>query len=132
MVKPTHVIEMNGTEHTLTLGLGFLEKLEELPKYQTAQFGLSTGLALQKLFILIGSKNAGVFKDIVKYGTMTNAKRPSDDEIEAWVIEQLSESESAQQLATDFLILYKKLPGAKAFLATVAKTAEPTKKDEKE
>lgn len=132
MTKPTHVLTINGEEHTLTIGLAFMDALEESPKYQIGVMGINVGSALQKLLMLLSTKNGGAYRDVIKFGTMTNVKRLSDSEIEAWVTEQLNDPVKSEKMSTDFLELYKKLPGATVFLESFNKKPKPKAKKEKE
>lgn len=118
---PTHVLNINGEEHTLTIGISFIDALEELPKYQTVLMGINIGTAFEKLLIYFTNRNGGAYRDVIKFGTINNVKRLSDNEIEDWVTEQLNDPVKSEKMSEDFLELYKKLPGAAAFLEKIDK-----------
>lgn len=111
MTRPTTVIEMNGEKHILTFGLGFLEQLNNKYKIENQGFGVSAGLYSSLMELTM--KNPVMVADFIKFGTMTNHNRPTDSEIEEWVLEQVDDPEQEEKLFADFLELWKKLPGAK-------------------
>ena len=124
MTKPTHTIDMNGTKHILTLGLGFLDKLDEVPRYQMERDGVRIGASLNLLYIHLSMRKASAIRDVIRFGTMTNVHRPTVSEIETWIYEQLDDEEKADKMFEDFLAVYEKLPGAKAMFRQVEKASE--------
>ncbi|MCW6680882.1 tail assembly chaperone [Aerococcaceae bacterium NML130460] len=108
------VIEVNGTQHILTLGLGFLEQLNN--KYSLPIDGMPIGaLGLPKCLTELKVKNPIVVRDIILFGTMTNVHRPSEQEIEEWICEQMEDEATETKMFDDFFDYLKLVPGAKKF-----------------
>lgn len=117
-MKHRMVIEMNGKQHILTLGLGFLERLNT--KYTTVFEGLPVGaLALPKCITELGMKNPVIVKDIIFFGTMENVHRPSEDEIDEWIYEQLDDEETENKMFDDFFDYLTLVSGAKKFAKAI-------------
>lgn len=129
MAINTSVIEINGVKHILTFGLGFLEQLNNKYQIVTEGFGFSAGVATAMAELKM--HNPVMVADFIRFGTMTNHNKPTDKEIEAWVIEQMDGGKAEDKLFDDFFELLKKVPGAKRLLKSTEKAQEELENKEK-
>ena len=126
-------LQINGQSYLLTFGLKFLELLNS--KYTLEIDGLAVGAGLVTVWTELKMQNPVMIRDMILFATATNVNRPSEDEVEAYIFEQLEDEEKAVALFSQFGDFLTLAPGARRFInaaeeATQASQPEkaPTKK----
>lgn len=126
-------LQINGQSYLLTFGLKFLELLNS--KYTLAIDGLAVGAGLVTVWTELKMQNPVMIRDMILFATATNVNRPSEDEVEAYIFEQLEDEEKAVALFSQFGDFLTLAPGARRFIkaaeeATQANQSEkaPAKK----
>lgn len=128
MAIPTAKITINNETYLMTFGLDFLEQLNS--KYQIHSNGFPISIGLQKALTELQMKNPVMIKDMILFATATNHSRPSEEEVEEYIFEQLSTEKKEDKLFDDFFGYSKKLPGATRLLKLAEE--EVKKAEEKE
>ncbi|MHC3597925.1 tail assembly chaperone [Streptococcus suis] len=102
------ILKIGGREYTLRFGLGFLREMNKLHSAELE--GMKTGYGAMTLF------NAGqalndpmAFVDIIKAGTVTEPQKPSNEAIEAY-LEELITNEIYDKTIKEVVDELKKSP----------------------
>lgn len=118
-------LQINGQSYLLTFGLKFLELLNS--KYTLEIDGLAVGAGLVTVWTELKMQNPVVIRDMIIFATATNVNRPSEDEVEAYIFEQLEDEEKAVALFSQFGDFLTLAPGARRFInAAEAATSQAT------
>lgn len=107
-------LQINGQSYLLTFGLKFLELLNS--KYTLAIDGLAVGAGLVTVWTELKMQNPVMIRDMILFATATNVNRPSEDEVEAYIFEQLEDEEKAVALFSQFGDFLTLAPGARRFI----------------
>jgi hypothetical protein len=107
-------LQINGQSYLLTFGLKFLELLNS--KYTLAIDGLAVGAGLVTVWTELKMQNPVMIRDMILFATATNVNRPSEDEVETYIFEQLEDEEKAVALFSQFGDFLTLAPGARRFI----------------
>lgn len=130
MAKRTQPIKINGKSYLMTFGLGFLERLNERYRLDVGE-NVTLDFGIQQALAELSNSNPLTVAYMIQFSTADNHNKPTLQEIESYIDEQLESEETAEKLFTDFLDYLKTAPGA-ARISKKAKEAEAKIQKEKE
>lgn len=114
-------LTINGKDYTLNFGIKFIREVDKQTETVTNGIKFSTGLNPILSQLVQGSITA--LADIIKYATITNATRPSADEIDEY-IDSLSADEYDTLVENVLETIKESNAGRKAFLAVKKEEAK--------
>lgn len=114
-------LTINGKDYTLNFGIKFIREVDKQTETVTNGIKFSTGLNPILSQLVQGSITA--LADIIKYATITNATRPSADEIDEY-IDSLSADEYDTLVENVLETIKESNAGRKAFLAVEKEEAK--------
>lgn len=114
-------LTINGKDYALNFGIKFIREVDKQTETITNGIKFSTGLNPILSQLVQGSITA--LADIIKYATITNASRPSADEIDEY-IDSLSADEYDTLVENVLEAIKESNAGRKAFLAVKQEEAK--------
>lgn len=112
------IIEINDKKILMTFGIQFLGLMGD--KYSVNSDGVKAtrGFHYASIMTELQFGNPVMLFDMIRFATYGNPNL-TDEEIESYVFEQISEPETERKIFDDFFDIFKKLPGAKRYVDTL-------------
>lgn len=103
-------LDLNGKKYDMTVGIGLLADLNE--KYGGRILNRNVGSSVGTIYLELQAMNPVIVFDMIKLGTQRNIERPSDEEIEKYIFDNMETEEGALKMFDNFFEYFKTLPGS--------------------